>query len=436
MAIDLETAKGWHRKGRLDKAERAYLKLLRRKPPDPGAMAYLGVLRHQQGRSEEARQLLRRALKLRPADVDARLNLGRVLLETGDPDGARSRFESVLAGHPGNPIAASSLCVILRVQGELQAAVEMGRRAVALAPDDFGCWLNLAHALERQHDYSGAGRAYLRAIEFDPASQPAHRGMGHVLYRMELQEEIPAADRQALIDGYRRVLEGAGDDPQARFMLAAISGEATPERVPDQVVAGLFDDFAAQFDTNLSRLQYRVPALVEACLEQLPDLPESELRVLDAGCGTGLCAGFLRGRARWLEGVDLSRRMLDRAKATGHYDRLHEAELGAWLRSQREAFDLVVFADTLCYFGDLRATLKATSAVTSDGGYLVFTVERADRDAGEAYYLQSSGRYRHTEAHVEARLVEAGFTPVELEPVELRLEAGQPVPGLLVSARR
>ena len=45
-------------------------------------------------------------------------------------------------------------------------------------------------------------------------------------------------------------------------------------------------------------------------------------RVLELGCGTGLCAALFRSAAARLVGVDVSARMLERARARGLYDEL------------------------------------------------------------------------------------------------------------------
>ncbi|MCX4239251.1 class I SAM-dependent DNA methyltransferase [Paraliomyxa miuraensis] len=62
-------------------------------------------------------------------------------------------------------------------------------------------------------------------------------------------------------------------------------------------------------------------------MERTGLLERRDLDVLDAGCGTGLCAPLLRPLARTLVGVDLSGKMLDQARRRGGYDELIEAEL-------------------------------------------------------------------------------------------------------------
>jgi predicted TPR repeat methyltransferase len=134
-------------------------------------------------------------------------------------------------------------------------------------------------------------------------------------------------------------------------------------------------------------------------------------------------------------GVDLSPGMLARARARQAYDELVEAELSAWLARQQAAFDLIVSADTLCYFGALDTTLAAAASALRPGGRLVFTVERAP-DGVEAYQLDPSGRYSHADRSVRERLTAATLDRIVIEPVVLRREVGHEVHGRLVCAQR
>jgi len=86
-----------------------------------------------------------------------------------------------------------------------------------------------------------------------------------------------------------------------------------------------------------------------------------KLDVLDGDCGTGLCAPILKPYASRLTGVDLSAGMMVRAKKTKLYEELVESELTAYLTKHPAAFNLAVFSDTLCYFGDLEEVITATA---------------------------------------------------------------------------
>jgi predicted TPR repeat methyltransferase len=98
---------------------------------------------------------------------------------------------------------------------------------------------------------------------------------------------------------------------------------------------------------------------------------------------------------------------------------------------------VVLSADTLCYFGPLDAVSRAAAGALRSGGWLVFTVERADEAAApQGHRINPHGRYAHTRAYVETTLAEAGFERCAVVEDVLRQEAGSPVHGLVVSARK
>jgi predicted TPR repeat methyltransferase len=69
-------------------------------------------------------------------------------------------------------------------------------------------------------------------------------------------------------------------------------------------------------------------------------------------------------------------------------------------------------------------------------GLLVFTLEHAPGDAdGVDYRLQPHGRYVHARGYVERLLTLAGLLSKIIQ-AELRMEAGVPVPGLVVRAEK
>lgn len=155
--------------------------------------------------------------------------------------------------------------------------------------------------------------------------------------------------------------------------------------------------------------------------------------MLDAGCGTGLCAPLLKPYARSLAGVDLSGGMLAKALSRAIYDQRVESEISRLLDERAAQFDVIASADTLCYFGDLASVVQAARTALRPQGWLAFTLERAD-DV-DAYRINPHGRYSHARAYVTAILEGARFEHVFIESASLRLELGKPVGGWVVRAR-
>ncbi len=300
-------------------------------------------------------------------------------------------------------------------------------RAVEIDPRHLAAWQNRGNLAARADQFDASIAAYRRAVELRPGDNRAYDGLSRSLYRAGKVDEAVAV--------YNEWLAVDPENAVARHMMAACTGIATPERASDNFVRDTFDAFAGSFDRVLDQLGYRAPALIGEFLDRVVPATDVALVIADAGCGTGLCAEFLRRRATRLMGVDLSAGMLARARARKAYDELIESELAAWLAGRSQEFDLIVSADTLCYFGALEQALAGAAGALRPGGRVVFTVERAADDVPD-YHLDPTGRYSHAENYVRQVLAAAGLDSIAVEHVVLRLERGKEVQGLLASARR
>ena len=415
-----------HRAGDLAAAEAAYAAHLAAAPKDPDALHFLGVLRHQQQRTDEAIALIRQALDTAPRYVDAWSNLGNVYKESGNLDEAERAYRRAIAIDRDHVGSWNNLGVVLRAQGRAPDAVTALRHALERAPGMADAWFNLGNALRSCGTLPGAITAYRRVLALQPRHAYAQELLGRMLY--------VAGDRDEATTVFREWAAREPDNPVPAHMLAACSGVDVPARASDAYVSKTFDHFAASFDeVLLQRLDYRAPEMLCASLAEVLGPPQSALDVLDAGCGTGLCAPLLAPYARSLTGVDLSGGMLARARSRAIYDDLVEAEIGRFLTERPARFDVIASADTLCYFGDLASVGQAARAALRPQGWLAFTLESADDI--DTYRINPHGRYSHARAYVTRVLVLARFERVSIEPASLRLELGKPVGGWVVRAQ-
>ena len=422
MALQLQ------KQGMLDAADELYGRVLEAFPDHVDALHFLGVSRHQRGRADEALALVRRALALAPEHADARNNLGNMLLQEGQLDEAVATYRQVLATRSDYPGVHANLGVALRRKGDLQGAEQAFREALALDPNHGAAYHNLGSILRDSDRDDEALTAFQRALALLPYDGESYRCVGAMLYAVGRIAECRAI--------YERWRAMEPDSAIARHMLAACSGESAPERASDAFVKQTFDAFANSFDKVLDRLKYRAPALVADAVGAELGAGQGTLDILDAGAGTGLCGPLLRAHARRLVGIDLSAKMLDKARARGVYDALATAELTEYMTNHPQGFDVVVSADTLVYFGELDGAFQAAARTLRPGGVLAFTVERALQSPEVGHTLNPHGRYSHDERYVRRALEQAGFTVSSVNPSHLRLENKVPVEGLVVVARR
>jgi predicted TPR repeat methyltransferase len=421
-----------HRDGRLDAAEALYGKVLQRQSGHPDALHFLGVLCHQRNRSEDGIRLIRLALRATPQHADAHNNLGNIHKECGELADAEACYRRALGHQPRHHDALSNLALVLDAQGRVDEAGEVYARFLAQEPQ-----LGQAHYLmgmfRRRHvdeieDVEEAARCFANACRLDPQNVRARDALGVALYMLGRSSEA--------VEVYRDWMARDPGNPVPRHMLAACGGEAAPARAADDYVRKVFDGFAASFDEMLLKnLHYRAPQVLVAALVERLGAPQASLDVLDAGCGTGLCGPLIAPHARSLVGVDLSGGMLEKARQRGGYDELVEAELAAWLQAHPSAWDVVLSADTLNYFGDLLPVLSAAGNALREGGWLAFTLEVLDGDE-DRVELSASGRYRHSRACIERVLEGAGFSGPSITVDSLRKELGKPVPGWVVLVQK
>jgi predicted TPR repeat methyltransferase len=263
--------------------------------------------------------------------------------------------------------------------GDLDAAIEVLAEALEQAPDWAAGWFRLGEYHERAGDMTGAVSCWQKALAADPADP-----FGASL-KCDLVEQMPAA-----------------------------------------FVETLFDQYAPRFDASLVEgLSYRGPQ------EIMAELGTFRMgRVLDLGCGTGLMGAELRGQADWLEGWDLSTRMLAEAEGKAIYDALDKRDIAA-LDLGGTRWDVIVAADVFAYVGALERVVGWCAGSLAPGGRLVFSVELSE---AEPVVLRESRRFAHSRAYIAGLLAQAGFGEVALRQVVLRMDRGQPIQSLVVMA--
>ena len=408
----------------LVEAHVVYQQVLEVVPDHPVALHYWGVLAHQAGHNDEAVALIEKSLEIVPDRADWYSNFGIVLQSHGRVDDAIDAYNRAIELDPSHANAYSNLGVLLRATGKPVESEEAYRRAIRLNPNHVDAHTNLGVLLNSLKRPQEAVECFCRAIVLRPKHPEARRllALAH----------CALGDVDEAIKIFEEWLSEEPDDPIATHMLAACTGRAVPARASDRFVEGTFDNFAKSFESKLEKLLYRAPRLVEAMLEDSVPQPTKTLDVLDAGCGTGLCGPLVAPYARRIVGVDLSSGMLAQAKDKNVYDELIQGELTGYLLEHHGAFDVIISADTMCYFGALGDFVAAAAQTLRSGGLLIFTLERANPDVLD-YQLELHGRYSHSRTYVSRLLVEAGLAPDILD-ADLRMESGVPVAGLVVRA--
>src|SRR5580765_3646382 len=297
------------------------------------------------------------------------------------------------AAAPPHAAGAFHAAAILRAHGEPNAAEAAYREGLSIDPDhqqglaEFAAFLK---GLGRLHEAAQCRRR-LAEIEVDRLG-----------IALEFREEVV---------GFKLA--------QARFM-------APPPRVPPAYVEKVFDAYADTFDSHLvTTLGYRGPALLRQLVIDLTGRDDPAFDTLDVGCGTGLSGVAFRSLSRRLEGIDQSEGMLARARARGVYDYLERGDLLSLVADRPSAYDLLVAADVLVYFGDLTTVFAVAITALRPSAVMCFTLERGDEPG---FVMNGSGRYSHAAAYVRETATLAGFADVVIRDGVVRQEGTEPVP--------
>lgn len=423
----------------------------------------IGKRLHRDAQFEPARKIYEKLLEVEPENLEAQHYFGLLLHQTGDRKAGLARVERTLESSAATAGWWNNYSGLLRREKRYNEAIDASRRSIELDPNAYETYNNLGLVQEDKCNLAIAKACFEKAIEINPEFALGWSNLGNLLIRQGATAEGAKALMKCVSlhtadepQGWRRLGMALGvlgefekaqlvyrdwlavdpGNPVALHQLAAVGGLATPSRADDTYVATIFDSFAEVFDERLALLQYQAPELIIAEVVSALGSARADKAIADAGCGTGLCGPGLRPFARHMVGVDLSGHMIAKARERGVYDVLAEAELTTYFEKSRDTFDVIVSADTLCYFGDLEPPAVAFRRCLAGGGLLVFTVEAHQEDDGAAYKLLHNGRYAHSKAYVEAVLERQGLKIDGIRLEKLRNESGSPVMGYVVRASR
>jgi predicted TPR repeat methyltransferase len=356
--------------------------------------------------------------------------LGNILAACGRADEALASYDAAIAIRPGYAQGYHNRGKVLADLQRTSEAISSYQQALTLQPDEESAHQALAALYERADRLEDACQQYRWLVEHQPSSKYGYLRLGQVLRKVNRLGEAREI--------YRQWLGVEPNDALAQHFLAACGEGPLPSRATDEYIRAAFARAADDFDGRLAELGYRVPGLVQEAVRELRGAEATATwDVADLGCGTGLCAPGLRPVAGRLVGVDLSPQMLAKARSKGLYDELVEGELTAFLQQRPTAFDLLVSGDTLIYLGQLEPLFEAAAHALREGGALIVTVERqTDEGSSADFTMNRFGRYVHRADYILRVLADAGFNVLTSREEALRSEAGVPVPGLLVVAKK
>ena len=203
-----------HRRGDLETAKNAYLRVLSANPEQPDALHLLGVALLQLGQMPQALELLERAASLQRNNAAVIGNLAQAYFENSRFAESHESFRKASRLDPRNVQFQLGAANSLAMQGKLGNAEVALRKLADRFPQDARIQFNLGNVLRDRGRPDDAINTYRTAMRLDPQLLDAHNNLADVLHKSLRFEE---AERE-----YRACLAAAPDYLLARCNLASV----------------------------------------------------------------------------------------------------------------------------------------------------------------------------------------------------------------------
>lgn len=214
---------------------------------------------------------------------------------------------------------------------------------------------------------------------------------------------------------------------EAKFFLDAMARKQDSDHHSQNYVKNLFDRYASRYDEHLvGTLGYKLPKEIAKLVRN--QFKGQKIKVLDLGCGTGLCGSELNDLNSEIIGIDLSDKMLAQAKQKQIYNSLHQGDIAETTHNIEDSFDVIIASDVLCYGGDWSDLFAQVKRLLKDQGRFYFSVEST---SNAPYHLQPSGRYAHNPEHIIKKLAEHDLNEQNRLDLTVRKGRHRDVEGIL-----
>jgi len=423
-----------HKRGDLENAKLLYKEILEANPAYYPALGNLAILEREFENYNVSKKLLKQTLQINPNYAGAHVCLGSLYQELGELQKAVNHYQQVIKINPNYADAHNNLGSLYQELGELQKAINHYQQAIKINPNYADAYNNLGVLMKKLGDTKQAIKCYQKAIHINPKNKDAYYNLGNTYETLgKTQLAIDCYQRAIHLSDYDLRLNPSDKKAYARqqsslHLLNSLVG-VTTKTAPKCYIKNLFDDFAQTFDHQLANvLDYKIPELLKNALLTQQGKNLLFNMAIDLGCGTGLSGQMFRPICKRLVGIDLSPKMIAKAREKKIYDIIENIEINDYLEQNSEKYDLLIAADVLIYIGDLGRLFSNVAAVSRPGAIFLFSIELVlDGD----YVLERSGRYAHSNSYIRQLAISNKFEISRIENIVLRKEKNKDVEGQL-----
>ena len=157
-----------HKRGKIDKAEEIYKKIVNVDPDNIISLNNLVSILNSKENYEKSLDLINRALKIRPDYLDALNNKGNCLKGLSRYDDAIAYYKKALEIKPDFVGALNNLANSYRLVGRNKEAIPIFKKVIELKPDYYEALYNQAICLYSLNLFDEAKDSYVQAIKVKP----------------------------------------------------------------------------------------------------------------------------------------------------------------------------------------------------------------------------------------------------------------------------
>ena len=156
----------------------------------------------------------------------------------------------------------------------------------------------------------------------------------------------------------------------------------------------IYDRWADTYDSYAGGLNYQGPSnLANELLDFLAETSNKQLKILDFGCGTGLCGVEINKKLGGkyffdIDGIDISEKMIEKSHEKNVYRRIWQLDLFREILPQQHQYDIIVSSGV---FLEGHVSFKMVDILLNSlqpFGYIFFTVRESFKVKNIAEYTK------------------------------------------------
>jgi len=190
--------------GMPDRAAKDYVSAISVDPNDHRPYDYLGALYFYRGQYAEAEEMYKKEIEHAPNRVDVYGSLVAVYTVQGKYAEAEKVHNALPRGEE-TPLHLNNVGAMLAFQGRQMEAIGYYRRAIAMDPSEYICWLNLGDSQRRVQDPTNAKDSYQHGLRLarkattaNAADALARANLGYLQARLGFKDEARSQSAAAL----------------------------------------------------------------------------------------------------------------------------------------------------------------------------------------------------------------------------------------------